>query len=263
MEEIISILIIEDEEQICKQFENIIYSYPELHLVSTTNSSATGISYLREYQPDVVILDLELHKGSGSGLDFLKYVKNNSLTLKPFVIVTTNNSSPMTHKFVHEMGCDFIMSKYEDDYSERKVIDLIITMKSIIAHNRLTSASEHNLHETPIIKEQRLRRIVTGSLNKVGINPKFLGCKYLVDAIILIIENSEADIGNEIGNKYKKTPASVIRAMQNAIDNAWKNTSTDDLETYYTARIDINRGAPTITEFVYYYAEKIKMDNNL
>ena len=128
-----------------------------------------------------------------------------------------------------------------------------------------------NCHSTKIslyirkdaAKEQRLRRIVTGYLNKVGINPKFLGSKYLTDAIMIIIDDSEADISNEVGKKYKKTSASVIRAMQNAIDNAWKNTNTDDLETYYTARIDLNRGAPTITEFVYYYAEKVKMENNL
>lgn len=263
MEETISILIIEDEEEICKQFENIIFSQPELHLISSTNNSTTGIHYLREHQPDVVILDLELHKGAGSGLDFLKYLNGNSLTLKPFVIVTTNNSSPMTHRYVHEMGCDFIMSKYETDYSEKKVIDLIITMKNIIINNRLSSISDHSVYEAPAVREQRMRRIISGYLNKVGINPKFLGSKYLVDAIIMVIDDVQADLSTEIGKKYSKTSASVIRAMQNAIDNAWKNTNTDDLETYYTARIDLNRGAPTITEFIYYYAEKIRIENNL
>ena len=263
MEEIISILIIEDDEKTCKQFENLIYSQPELQLVATTNNSATGIHYLRDHQPDVVILDLELHKGAGNGLEFLKYLNSNTLTLKPFVIVTTNNSSPMTHRYVHQTGCDFIMSKYEADYSEKKVLDLILTMKNIIISNRLSSISEHNVYEAPAVRAQRLRRIISGHLNKIGINPKFLGSKYLADAIILVIDDLQGDLSTEISKKYNKSSASVIRAMQNAIDNAWKNTNTDDLETYYTARIDLNRGAPTITEFIYYYAEKIRSENNL
>ena len=45
--------------------------------------------------------------------------------------------------------------------------------------------------------------------------------------------------------------------MQNAIKSAWRTNDIDDLLTYYTAKINPNRGVPTLTEFIYYYANQI------
>ena len=52
--------------------------------------------------------------------------------------------------------------------------------------------------------------------------------------------------------------SSISRAMQTAINYAWRISSIDDLMTYYTARINHQTGVPTPTEFVYYYADKIR-----
>ena len=48
--------------------------------------------------------------------------------------------------------------------------------------------------------------------------------------------------------------------MQNAINYAWGHTPIDDLMLYFTAKIASDKGVPTVTEFVYYYANKIKSD---
>ena len=48
--------------------------------------------------------------------------------------------------------------------------------------------------------------------------------------------------------------------MQNAINRAWKTTDIDDLLRYYEARINSERGVPTSTEFIYYYANKIRAE---
>lgn len=60
-----------------------------------------------------------------------------------------------------------------------------------------------------------------------------------------------------LGEKYKKSDASIERAMQNAINRAWRTSDIDDLLTYYTARIQSQKGVPTIMEFIFYYANKI------
>lgn len=46
--------------------------------------------------------------------------------------------------------------------------------------------------------------------------------------------------------------------MQNAILHAWRRSSLEDLEKNYTAKINYETGIPTPTEFMYYYADKIK-----
>ena len=48
--------------------------------------------------------------------------------------------------------------------------------------------------------------------------------------------------------------------MQNAIKQAWTTNDVEDLLQFYTARIRPDRGAPTLMEFVCYYANKIKND---
>ena len=59
---------------------------------------------------------------------------------------------------------------------------------------------------------------------------------------------------------HRKTENSVERAMQNAIDRTWKTTDINVLLKHYTAKINPDRGAPTITEFIHYYAQQIKND---
>ena len=59
---------------------------------------------------------------------------------------------------------------------------------------------------------------------------------------------------------YKKSNSTISRAMQNAILHAWRVTPLEDLCTFYTARIDYERGVPTPTELIYYYAEKIRKE---
>ena len=46
--------------------------------------------------------------------------------------------------------------------------------------------------------------------------------------------------------------------MQNAINKAWRTTDIEDLSINYTARISSEKGVPTMTEFIYYYADKLK-----
>ena len=91
-------------------------------------------------------------------------------------------------------------------------------------------------------------------------NPKAIGYKYLTDAILLVMEGHTNNLCTTIGDKYSKTDASVERAMQNAINNAWRSNDIDELLKHYSARINSDRGVPTLTEFVYYYANKIKND---
>ena len=48
--------------------------------------------------------------------------------------------------------------------------------------------------------------------------------------------------------------------MQTAINYAWKTSAPEELEVYYTAKINYHTGVPSPTEFIYYYANMIKKD---
>ena len=104
-----------------------------------------------------------------------------------------------------------------------------------------------------------LKRIDT-ELDLIGINPKVLGRKYLVDAIQMLMVESVTNFCDVIAKKYDKSSQSVDHAMSNAIKKAWTSSPIDDLARLYTAKINIEKGYPTYTEFIYFYARKIKND---
>ena len=156
------------------------------------------------------------------------------------------------------MGADFIISKHEADYSVEKVIGFLNMMKPIIHSRHKAASASQATTDSPQQENKRTVLRIHSELNNVGISPKAVGFGYLADAIQLVIKEPKQNLCDIIGDKYGKTDSSVERAMQNAINKAWRSSDIDDLLHFYTAKISSDRGVPTLTEFIYYYANKIR-----
>jgi two-component system response regulator (stage 0 sporulation protein A) len=256
MENPLSILLVEDEQLECREIVAYIDSKDGVELVGVTNNIQKALEFVTDSQPDAIILDLELHKGYGDGLTFLDSLREMRLSYPIYVLVTTNNVSHITHDGARKMGADFIMVKSQDDYSAKRVIDFLYSLKSIIHSNKKT-VSHSDYVNTPGQKQRRHNRIMT-ELDQIGIASNVLGRRYLLDGILLLIDGQNEGITIAVAEKNNKSVGSVERAMQHAIDKAWKVSCIEDLRKYYTARIHSAKGVPTITEFIHYYGEKVK-----
>lgn len=254
----IKIILVEDDPADCSSIVKYSESVDGCRIVAVTNSSDKALQYVKEFLPDAVILDLELNRGSGNGLLFLKGLRELNLLKIPYILITTNNISEITYTQARTMGADFIISKHQENYTEKSAVDFLCAMKSTIlnAVNIREKAQKDVYAELPVSQAQIRNRIVT-ELDLIGISPKSLGRKYLIDAIMLTIERQRKNLCREIAKKYTVSEPSVQRAMQNAINKAWKTTPIEDLSLYYTARIHSDKGAPMLMELICYYAEKI------
>lgn len=250
------VLLVEDDTQICISFTEYADQIDDISIVSVTNNAQKALTDIQDFLPDAIILDLELHLGGGNGLEVLYGLKN--MDIHPYILVTTNNSSNVTYNCARQLGADFIMSKHQKDYSEKNALDFLRMMKSVIKNKPSTLSSTLNANEAPELHKKRITRRIISELNLIGINPKAVGYQYLIDAIHIVIKKPTQNLCTIIAQNYNKTESSVERAMQNAINRAWKQTDIDELFQHYTARIHSDRGTPTITEFLYYYANKIK-----
>ena len=76
----------------------------------------------------------------------------------------------------------------------------------------------------------------------------------------MVANNYDKPFLQELAIEYKKTPASIERAMQNAINRTWATENVEDLLNKYKAKISSSRGVPTINEFVHYYAHLISVN---
>lgn len=252
----ISVLIVEDDMATCSSFIRYAQDMPEINIVDIQSNSKAALESIVTNQPDVVILDLELHLGGGTGLDILKELRNIPYMHRPFILIATNNSSSVVHSYARKLGADFILTKYQTGYTEKSALSFILDIASTI---KLSSDNQsHCTLEPNLTSNKCLKQRITNELHSIGISPKAIGFRYLVDAIMIITDSYDNNFYTIIAKKYKKTENSVERAMQNAINKAWKISNTDDLLRHYTALISSEKGVPTIMEFVHFYANNLR-----
>lgn len=82
MSKTISCIIVEDEPMARKLLEQYVERLPYLELSASLSSPLAALEYLRNHQPDLLFLDVQMPEITGIGL--LKILEN-----KPFIILTT------------------------------------------------------------------------------------------------------------------------------------------------------------------------------
>ncbi len=261
MENPISILLIEDNTKDYEEFKSYINQRNDVKLVAITDSDVEGLNLIRKLSPDVVILDIELHNGSGHTTSFPLIEQLNKLTFKhkPKIIINTVVSSNTIYDYLHENGVDLIFYKKHQNYSVQNVIDTIVLLNKYSEDTTYTGNVVLNDSDET---KQRISDMIDNELNLIGIGLHLQGRKYLHDAIYLLVAEpekaEEITLVQYLVLKYKRSNSTISRAMQNAILHAWRISSIEDLEKYYTAKINYDTGIPTTNEFIYYYADKIK-----
>jgi len=257
----LKVLLVEDDPEACKAISVYTDKTDGVRLIGVTNNADRAFDYVRDYLPDAVILDMELHKGSGNGLSLMQRMCETKPAILPYILITTNNTSQITHEMARELGADFIMSKYQRDYTPESVIDFLKSMKSVIQRrNRRHVLATELEYEERIENEKKLLRKVNSEMDLIGISHKHTGRRYLIEAILRIMDAPGPNYSKFVAQKFTKTEESVERAMQVAVSAAWKRNAIEDLRQHYTARINPSKGMPTVSEFVNFFADKIKND---
>jgi len=260
MERQLTVLLVEDDPGECALFAHYVESVDDVRLVWATDNAVKALELTKDHLPDAVILDLELHKGRGSGVTFLTELGKTGLQVRPYILVTTHNISRTTHAHVRQLGADFIMVKSQEDYSAGYAVEFLRSLKGTIqSTGERGQAGGGQEAVSPDETRRRMEQRVVTEMDLIGLSPKPNGYLYIIDAIMHVMDG----YGNYIvyvAQKYGKSDSSVERAMQNAINSAWREGDIDDLLRYYTARISSAKGVPTLKEFIKYYAYKINRE---
>lgn len=256
MQNPMTILLIEDDKNLCNAFEKTISSRNDVSLVAKTNSSVEALKLVKTHKFEAIIVDLELHYGTGSGFDFLKELKAMNMSVNPIIVVNTNIISDVVYEKIHKGFADMIFYKKQKDYSPKLVIDSLVLLR------RNESIDTVQITETPEDRDKMISDFINSELNLIGINYKLKGRQYIYEAILYILkdeENSkEISAFQYLANEHKLLTSSISRAIQTAINEAWRTSAIEDLRKYYTAKINYHTGVPTPTEFIYYYVEKAR-----
>ncbi len=251
----LTVLLVEDDKSACDEIRLYIDQLDDIRLVGVTDDATEALDMVKYHIPDAIILDLELHLGGGNGIFFLSKLHDLAMERMPYVLVTTQNTSNVTLEAARQLGADFIITKYEKDYSGQRPVEVLRMMRNTIQRH---AATETKTLPSPAELDRKLRIRIHHELDRVGISPKAVGYNYLTEAILIATRAPSPNLARQIANKIGKTQASVERAMQNAINRAWSAADPVDLKKYYTAAINCERGVPTLTEFIYHYANILR-----
>ena len=253
-----SILIIEDDINDCNNFIKCINNREDFELVGITDSDVDALKHVKLKHPEGIVLDLELNNGSSGNTDSLQFLSNlrkMNLNYEPIVIVTTHVHSKRTYDILHRQGIDLLMYKDHPKYSCEQVLNNFLTFRVDIVKPQVKTIEEE-LEDN----ENRISDLINHELDLIGVTVKLKGRKYIHDAILYLIqnENSNVNVIQHLTKIYKKSGNTITNGIQNAIIHAWRVSAVEDLENYYTAKVNYETGVPTPMEFIYYYVDKIK-----
>ena len=258
MQKILTVLLVEDDETAVAAITAAFDGRTDMSLVGATNNSSRAVSLIHEHLPDALILDLELHEGGGNGLFVLQSLRSRPPRHLPYILVTTNNTSRMTYESARQLGADFILSKHQQDYRDAQAVEFLAMMRDIILQEAKENTADLPPAESPDSRRRRLVQRIHRELDLVGISPKAVGYEYITEGILMLLDTPTPNVPAVIASRHQKAAPAVERAMQNAIASAWRRTPIEDLYEHYTARVSSAKGVPTLTEFLYHYAGRLR-----
>ncbi|MCF0126534.1 MAG: response regulator [Clostridia bacterium] len=256
-----TILIIEDDVNDCKNFVKAVEKRNDIEIVGITDSDIEGYDIYESMHPDGIILDLELNNsknGNADSLEFLTKLKKLCSREQPIIIVTTHINSKRTYELLHKNGVDMILYKEQQNYSSEYVLNRMITLRgsSNKSEEKIIEAVEREKEEN----KTTISNYIYHELDQIGVTSKLKGREYIHDAILYLIENENSNLSviQHLTKIYKKPATTITNGIQNAIIHAWRVTPIEDLMLYYKARVNYETGVPTPMELIYYYRDKIK-----
>lgn len=255
------LLLIEDDVVECVKFKDCANSRTDITFVGMTDSSEDALTLLKTRLPEGVIVDLQLVDGEGSGLQFLDEFYKADMAFRPVVVVTTGNRSRLVRDHIEAMGVDWIFSKNQRGYCADFVVSTLLRLrKSLYAVQGNEKSRSWKAVESPEDRRAKINKRIDAELDCIGIRARLKGRDYLHEGIYLQIQAGKkaGSVIDQVARNQKITYASVIRGMQTAIDNAWSNAPIVELQVHYTARISEKTGTPSASDFIFYYADKIR-----
>ena len=252
------ILIVEDDINDCNNFISSINKRDDFELVAVTDSDIDALKYVKLKHPEGIVLDLELNNsksGNTNSLKFLSNLRKLKLNYEPIIIVTTHVYSKRTYEILHREGVDLILYKDHPKYSCDNVLNNFLMYRNVTLDSDVKTIQEE-IDES----EDKISDLINHELDLIGVTVKLKGRKYIHDAILYLIQNENSNINviQHLTKVHKKSGNTITNGIQNAIIHAWRVSAIEDLETYYTAKVNYETGVPTPMEFIYYYVDKIK-----
>lgn len=200
----VNILVIDDNMYYSKNLINFLSQHnPMLRLISMITDGKEAIEYFSNENNNTDIILLDINLPYFNGIDILNFLDNKNLEQYTNSIIAISGEINYLHSLRNNKYIYTFINKLQ---GFEKILEAI-----------------NNLSYQKQLETINKRDVILKELNFLNFNEKFVGTKYLLEAIIIIMENYKykeynltKDIYPIIANKYNKTVNNIKCNINNA-----------------------------------------------
>lgn len=235
----------------------------QIEVVCTTDDGAMVYNLVREYKPDVLLIDVFIT--NVDGLEVLEQIRDDEELINTRIIFASTVGSPRIISMAFNLGADYyIMKPCEPKVLSKRILQIYDMEKHVSdeAVELISSRKEANQYNT-------MENDVTEIIREIGIPAHIKGYQYIREGIMMAINDMNMLnyitklLYPAIAKKYKTTSSSVERAIRHAIEVAWGRGKIEVIEDMFGYTVSAGKGKPTNSEFIALIADKLRIEYKL
>ncbi len=241
------IVVADAGEEFRRLLVELMEQETDLRVVGDTADGAELVELCRQYQPDIVVMDMIL--STLDGMDALTQL--GELTPKPKVLVLSSFAGGSVAELAAASGADYFLMK------PCRTSSVVERVRQIASGPTPAEGNEYG--------RRGLEGTVTAIIHEIGVPAHIKGYQYLREAIMIAVE--DMDVINavtkvlypEVAKRFGTTASRVERAIRHAIEVAWDRGDLETLQKYFGYTVSNAKGKPTNSEFIAMIADRLQL----
>jgi len=250
----IKLLFVDDNPELVQSATKYYSNHLDIDLVAVAYDGIEALAMLKEYKPDVMVIDIVMPNLDGFGV--LERMDKGDTKV---VVISALSHDNFMNKAMRLGASCFMVKPFDFESLSERIKDS--------AHGEIpapsTPKSEVALRT---YRNKSLDEKITNIFITVGIPPHIRGYQYLREAVRLAIETPEI-IGSitkklypAIAGKYSTTSSKVERSIRHAIEVSWNRGKIENINSLFGIRVYTSHDRPTNGEFIALLADKMLLE---
>ena len=253
MEGKLSVVVADDNERIISLLSDLLKTDEDINVVGTAKNGQEAYDIIRKEKPDVVLLDIIMPKLDGLSV-MEKINKDSTLDKHPaFVVMSAVGQEAITED-AFSLGANyFIMKPFDGEALVKRVKRLKGTSSTQVSGVVYERGA----------KEFDMEQLIVNLLRDIGVPLRMVGYKYLKDAILIALKDSDAlmsitkNVYPEIASKHETSSGNVERNIRYVIESTWSRRNDKKYEKAVELIFKDSTKKPTNSEFILVCSETI------
>ena len=209
----------------------------------------------------------------------LKLLTSNSQKLRE-LLRKINVDEPLCLELSLEDGEELLLNLEISEYEKINIINNLINKKyiknGIYINNRKSVNNNYTLTKNNINNDlfidtkdinKEIEKELVNILRQLGINPHHVGYSYLKEGILYYfsskhIINNMTEVYKKIANKYDTSISSVESGIRRAIEEGFKNASSEYIKIIFGYTLSYDNVCPTNSIFIIAISDYLKTEYN-